>query len=69
MKDLILEIRKFVAERNWDQFHSPKNLSVALSIEAAELMELFQWLTEAESFHPSMKNLVKIGEEMADVMI
>ena len=43
------QLRTFAAERDWDQFHSPKNLSAALAVEAAELLEKFQWLTEAES--------------------
>ena len=42
-------VRRFVDERNWSQFHAPKNLSMALAIEAAELMEHFQWLTPEES--------------------
>jgi len=43
------ELREFVAERDWDQFHSPKNLATALSVEAAELLENFQWLGEEDS--------------------
>jgi NTP pyrophosphatase (non-canonical NTP hydrolase) len=43
------EIRAFAAERDWDQFHSPKNLASALAVEAAELLEPFQWLTEARA--------------------
>jgi dCTP diphosphatase len=42
------DLRRFAAEREWDQFHSPKNLARALAVEAAELMEPFQWLTDAE---------------------
>ena len=43
------QLRAFAAERDWDQFHSPKNLAMALSVEASELVEIFQWLTEAQS--------------------
>ena len=43
------ELRRFAADRDWDQFHSPKNLASALAVEAAELLEPFQWLTEAQS--------------------
>ena len=43
------EIRKFAEERDWDQFHSPKNLSMALAVEASEIMEIFQWLTQDQS--------------------
>ena len=42
-------LREFAADRDWDQFHSPKNLAMALSAEAGELLEVFQWLTEAQS--------------------
>ena len=49
MEELIQSLRKFAAERDWDQFHSPKNLAMALSVEVAELVEHFQWLTEEES--------------------
>ena len=43
------QVREFAAERDWDQFHSPKNLAMALSAEAGELLEVFQWLTEEQS--------------------
>jgi dCTP diphosphatase len=59
----------FVAERDWEQFHSPKNLSMSLAIEVAELMEHFQWISMAESRlltdNPKAKN--EIADEMADV--
>ena len=59
---------QFVAERDWDQFHSPKNLAMALSIEASELMEHFQWLTteQSEEIDSSVKH--EVGEELADVV-
>ncbi|MHA2297148.1 MAG: nucleotide pyrophosphohydrolase [Candidatus Hodarchaeales archaeon] len=68
LKDLVQE---FVDNRDWRKFHSPKNLSMSISIEAAELMELFQWLTVEESVKASKKPVVldKIREEIADVMI
>lgn len=63
-------IRDFVAERRWEVFHTPKNLSMALAIEAAELMEHFQWLTPEESRniarHPQA--MAAVGEELADVL-
>ena len=69
--DLRAQIGAFVAERDWAQFHSPKNLSMAIAIEAAELMEYFQWLTVEES-----RSLVEEGvtrgqvvDELADVLI
>jgi dCTP diphosphatase len=61
-------LRQFAAERDWDQFHSPKNLAAALAVEAAELLERFQWLTEDESRQLSSADLVRVREEMADVL-
>jgi dCTP diphosphatase len=65
------KLRDFAAERNWDQFHSPKNLSMALAAEAAELLEIFQWLTEEQSRNigESEKNIALVREEIADVFI
>ncbi|MEK6243127.1 MAG: nucleotide pyrophosphohydrolase [Pseudomonadota bacterium] len=62
-------LRKFVAERDWDQFHSPKNLAMALSVEASELLEHFQWLTEAESHRLPPEKRDAVRDEMADVLI
>src|SRR3954447_25194839 len=70
----VTELRKlvadFVAERDWSQFHSPKNVSMALAIEAAELMEHFQWLTTEASRElvNEPEKLSDIGEELADVI-
>src|SRR6185295_8434197 len=61
-------LRDFAAERDWDQFHSPKNLASALSVEAAELLERFQWLTEDESRTLPPAELEKVRQEMADVL-
>src|SRR5436190_19506388 len=62
-------VRRFVDERDWKQFHSPKNLSMSLAIEAAELMEHFQWIDIAESRRTvdDPAKLAAIGEELADV--
>ena len=49
LQSLIQALRDFAQARDWEQFHSPKNLACALSVEAAELLEHFQWLTEAQS--------------------
>jgi len=62
-------LRQFVAERDWDQFHSPKNLAMALSVEASELLEHFQWLTEAESHRLPPAKLDEVRDEMADVLV
>lgn len=62
-------LRAFAAERDWDQFHSPKNLASALTVEAAELLEPFQWLTEEQSRMLSGEVLDKVSDELADVFI
>jgi len=62
-------LRRFAADRDWDQFHSPKNLAMALSVEAAELLEHFQWLSEDASTRLEGKELDEIREEMADVLL
>lgn len=71
LKALQETLRKFATERNWEQFHTPKNLSMALMVEAAELLELFQWTTPEESIAASTDDTlrVRIGEEMADVLL
>ena len=63
------QVREFVHERDWRQFHSPKNLAMALAVEAAELMEVFQWKTEDESRAPDAKALAAASDEIADVLI
>lgn len=62
-------LRRFAAERDWDQFHSPKNLAVALSVEAAELLEHFQWLTDEQSAALSPETRAGVSEELADVLL
>ena len=63
------QLRTFAAERDWDQFHSPKNLASALAVEAAELLENFQWLTEAESQQLPPEALAAVRAEVADVLL
>lgn len=62
-------VRVFVAERDWDQFHTPKNLSAALSVEAAELLEHFQWLQHGRADELGPEKLVQVRHEMADVLV
>lgn len=62
-------LRKFAMDRDWDQFHSPKNLASALAVEAAELLEPFQWLTEEQSKNLTPAQLSAVREEMADVLL
>jgi dCTP diphosphatase len=59
----------FVAERDWDQFHNPKNLAMALSAEAGELVEHFQWLTPAQSADLPHETLAEVRLEIADVLL
>jgi dCTP diphosphatase len=62
-------LQDFAQARDWDQFHAPKNLAVALSVEAAELVEHFQWLTEQQSASLSPETRQQVALEMADVFI
>ena len=69
LKELMINIRAFAQRRDWDQFHSPKNLAMALSVEVAEVVEHFQWLTPEESNSLSSDKIERIKEEIGDVMI
>ena len=69
IENLRNQLRTFAAERDWDQFHSPKNLASALAVEAAELLEHFQWLTEAESQQLAPASLAAVRAEVADVLL
>jgi NTP pyrophosphatase (non-canonical NTP hydrolase) len=66
LRDLV---RQFVDERDWDQFHTPKNLSAALSVEAAELLEHFQWLQHGGASELGDAKLREVKHEMADVLV
>ncbi len=61
--------RRFAEARDWPQFHTPKNLAMALSVEAAELLECFQWLTPEQSTQLSRRDLHAVEEEIADVLL
>ena len=69
LEQLTQRLREFTAERDWQQYHSPKNLSMALIAEAAELVEHFQWLTEAESQTLPPDKLAEVAQELADIQI
>jgi NTP pyrophosphatase (non-canonical NTP hydrolase) len=69
LDDLQLRVRQFAAERDWEQFHTPKNLAMALVAEAGELAAEFQWLTAAQSAAPDAGQLGRIRAESADVLI
>ena len=71
IKSVQKTLREFAQERDWGQFHSPKNLAIALAVEAAELLEPFQWLNEEDSRRlvENPADYVRVREEVADVMI
>jgi NTP pyrophosphatase (non-canonical NTP hydrolase) len=73
MADSLEELRRrlaaFARERDWEQFHSPKNLSMALIAEAAELVEHFQWLSEEQSYNLPAEKLEEVRLELADIQI
>jgi NTP pyrophosphatase (non-canonical NTP hydrolase) len=69
LEELSERLRCFAQERDWEQFHSPKNLSMALIAECAELLEHFQWLSEAQSHALPADKLAEVELEMADIQI
>ena len=69
LNELKIKLRQFAADRDWDQFHSPKNLSMALCGEIGELADCFQWLTESESTELSGNGLARVAEEIADIQL
>jgi len=69
LNNLNIRLKEFAVLRDWEQFHSPKNLSMALIAEAAELIEHFQWLKEEQSYELPEKQLKEISYEMADILI
>ena len=69
LRELTREIRDFVEERDWQQFHSPKNLAMALVVEAGELMEHFQWLSQERSLDLDPETRAAVAEEVGDVLI
>lgn len=68
VSDLQKRIQKFVDERDWDQFHNPKDLSISLALEAAEVLEHFQWKTPEEMADHVSSRKDEVGEELADVL-
>lgn len=69
LDELKRRLRRFTAERDWQRYHSPKNLSMALIAEAAELVEHFQWLTEKQSASLPPEKLAEVELELADIQI
>jgi NTP pyrophosphatase (non-canonical NTP hydrolase) len=68
-EELKISLRQFAAERDWDQFHSPKNLAAALAVEAAEVLEHFQWVTEEGSRSLPEAKVSEVAQELADVFL
>jgi NTP pyrophosphatase (non-canonical NTP hydrolase) len=69
LASLLRRIQRFARERDWEQFHTPKNLAMALSVEASEVVELFQWLTVAESRKLPESKVRDLADELADTYI
>ncbi|WP_035852697.1 nucleotide pyrophosphohydrolase [Deefgea rivuli] len=69
LQNLSAKVSQFAQERDWRQFHSPKNLSMALAVEAAELLEIFQWLESDESHQLSAAQRVASEHEVADILL
>lgn len=62
-------LTEFAKERDWGQFHSPKNLSMALAVEVSEIVEYFQWTTEEQSYKLSSEKIEQVREEIGDALI
>ena len=69
LEELALELRRFAGERQWEEYHTPKNLAAALIVEAAELLEHFQWLTPEQSQELPPESREAVAQEIADVLI
>lgn len=69
IQELQNRLRQFAVDREWEQFHAPKNLAMALAVETGELMEHFQWMSEAQSEQLDVDKLETVGLEVADVFI
>lgn len=69
MKQLKKDLEKFNKDRDWEQFHSPKNIAMALSVEVSEIVELFQWLGKEESYNLDEKKIQRLKDELGDVFL
>ena len=69
LNELRRDVRQFANDRDWERYHTPKNLCMAMSVEMAELVEHFQWLTPEESLNLSDEKRGEVAYEMADVML
>jgi dCTP diphosphatase len=69
IRELAQQLEQFAKERDWQQFHSPKNLASALIVESGELLEHFQWMTEEQSRNPDAETRAQVATEVADVLL
>ncbi|MFC5300412.1 nucleotide pyrophosphohydrolase [Azospira restricta] len=69
LEELRAVVRQFVAERGWDRHHNPKNLAIALAVEAAEVLEHFNWCSEADSFRLPPERRKAVADELSDVLM
>jgi dCTP diphosphatase len=69
INDLRVRVNTFVEERDWAQFHSPKNLAMAMIVEAGEVVEHFQWMTEEESRNLNAQTKEQVGQELSDTFV
>ena len=69
LKELRARVNAFVEDRDWAQFHSPKNLSMAMIVEAGEVVEHFQWMTEQESLNLNAETKEQVGQELSDTFV
>jgi len=69
IEELKREVKEFIHARDWEQFHSPKNLAVGLSVEASELLEIYTWLTDEESKNLDSEKLSMVKDEVGDILI
>jgi len=69
VEDLSIRIRSFLKKRDWEKYHTPKNLAISICIEAGELLQIFQWMSEEELEIYQSSITPRVSEELADVMI
>jgi len=69
LNELRMRVNTFVEERDWAQFHSPKNLAMAMIVEASEVVEHFQWMTEQESKNLNAETKEQVGQELSDTFV
>lgn len=69
LDELYNKLSEFNKDRDWEQFHSPKNIAMALSVEAGEIVEIFQWMSQEESYDLGQEKMQKLREEMGDVFL